>query len=259
MPHATPKFPLSAALLLGALAPGAQAADPALEAAIEDRVETQEVEAAAQASIDTLSADTDALVAEYRQVVAERETLQVYNDQLARLVANQEEELAGFEAEMANAEATQTRLVPLLGRMVGTLKEFVELDLPFLQEERRGRVASLEKLLDDAAVTLPEKYRRIMEAYQVESEYGRTLEAYRGELQENGQRRAVEFLRIGRVALLYAALDGSETGFWDPAAGAWKPLPAGYDDEVLAGLKVARKEAPPELIQVPVTAPGAPE
>ena len=76
--------------------------------------------------------------------------------------------------------------------------------------------------MDRADVTISEKYRRIVEAYQVEMDYGRTIEAYEGELaSEGGDPRTVQFLRVGRVTLLYQTLDGRETGYWDADRKAW--------------------------------------
>ena len=71
--------------------------------------------------------------------------------------------------------------------------------------------------MDRADVTISEKYRRILEAYQIELEYGRTLDAYEGRLGAGADARTVEFVRLGRVTLMYRTLDGSETGYWEPA------------------------------------------
>ena len=67
-----------------------------------------------------------------------------------------------------------------------------------------------------------------MEAYQVETDYGRTIEAYRGPLTLEGTTRTVDFLRVGRVALFYRALDGSLVGHWDREQRAWKQLGRDY-------------------------------
>ena len=85
-------------------------------------------------------------------------------------------------------------------KMLDTLEQFVALDVPFLLEERsEPRRELLEEMMARADVTLSEKYRRIVEAYQVEMDYGRTIEAYEGKLGDGDDARTVQFLRVGRV------------------------------------------------------------
>jgi hypothetical protein len=143
--------------------------------------------------------------------------------------------------------------------MVETLEQFVQLDSPFLVEERAGRVKDLKQLVDLPDVSLAEKYRRIMEAYQVEAEYGRTIEAYTGELPageaNDAKGRTVNFLRVGRMVLLYATLDGGESGYWDAQSKSYKSLPSDFNREIEHGLQIARKEAAPDLLKVPLPAP----
>ena len=130
----------------------------------------------------------------------------------------------------------------------------MELDVPFLLEERKNRVAMLEQAMTRADVTLSEKYRRIIEAYQIEMDYGRTLEAYEGALGEGDDARTVLFLRVGRVALLYQTLDGKETGYWDPDGKRWV-VANEYRHGFKEGIAVAKKLRAPEMLIVPVPAP----
>jgi hypothetical protein len=226
-------------------------ADP-LQSAVDERIDAQHEAAASQQRIDALAEETAQLLGEYRAALAEAESLQVYVAQLERLIDNQDEELASLDRQLQSIETTRRRIVPLMLRMVDVLEGFVALDLPFLPEERGMRIASLKELMDRADVSLAEKFRRVLEAYQVEMDYGRTLEAYRGTLAD---RRTVEFLRVGRVALFYRTLDGSEVGQWDSANSGWMRLPPEYAAPIQQGLRIARKESPPELIRLPVRAP----
>ena len=105
--------------------------------------------------------------------------------------------------------------------------------------------------MDRADVTNAEKYRRIVEAYQIENDYGRTIEAYRGTL-DNG--KTVDFLRVGRIALVYQTLDGEETGVWDQGAQDWVELDDSYRTSIKQGLKIARKQSAPDLIELPLPA-----
>ena len=138
--------------------------------------------------------------------------------------------------------------------MLDTLEQFVDLDVPFLLEERKQRVAMLEAMMPRADVTLSEKYRRILEAYQIELDYGRTLEAYEADLGEGEGARTVRFLRVGRVALLYQTMDGEETGYWDAESRSWL-VDDDYRHAFQEGVTVAKKLRAPEMLRVPLPAP----
>jgi hypothetical protein len=139
--------------------------------------------------------------------------------------------------------------------MLDTLEQFVALDVPFLIEERTNRVETLKKMMTRADVAISEKYRRILEAYQVEMDYGRTIEAYEGQLAAGDSvARTVQFLRVGRVTLLYQTLDGSETGYWDADQKSWV-VGDEYAHGFKEGIAVAKKSRAPEMLIVPVPAP----
>jgi hypothetical protein len=138
--------------------------------------------------------------------------------------------------------------------MVAYLEAFVALDVPFLLEERQLRIADLKQMMARADVTNAEKYRRIMEAYEIENEYGRTIEAYRAAIGNSGETRTVDFLRVGRVALMYQTLEGAEVGAWNQQTREWERLGSDALPGIKRGLRVARKQSAPELIEVAVPA-----
>ena len=149
-----------------------------------------------------------------------------------------------------------TDVLPLMERMISTLDQFVKLDVPFLIEERTKRVETLKDVLGRADVSNSEKYRRILEAYQIEMEYGRTLDSYGGTIGEGDGAKTVEFVRVGRVALMYQTADGNETGYWDKNKKEWV-IDDGYARDVRAALAVAKKTKAPDLLMVAVPAPTA--
>lgn len=229
-----------------------------LENAIDTQVKTDIAAQKSQQQVDNLADETTQMLAEYRNVLAQTESLRAYNDQLDTLVASQKKELDSIALQLKNIETTQRDIVPLMIKMIEVMTQFVELDIPFLPEERKTRVVELQTLMDRADVTLAEKYRRILEAYQVETEYGRTIEAYQAELVNGDTARTVDFLRIGRVSLYYLSLDGMEAGIWDTKSGQWQPLSDDYLQPIAQGLKVALKQLPPDLLVLPVhTVEGA--
>lgn len=226
-----------------------------VDAVIDEQIRIETEARESQIRIAQLDEEATALLGEYRQVVAEADNLETYNEQLADQVESQNEEIAGMLEQLEEIETTSTQVMPMMKRMLDTLEQFVALDMPFLMDERARRVDVLKDIMRRADVTVSEKYRRIVEAYGVEMEYGRTIEAYRDEIVANGMEpRTVDCLRVGRVALMYQTLDGSETGYWDNDAGEWVADDS-YRQAVRDGLRIAKQQAAPDLLVVPVKSP----
>ena len=208
-----------------------------------------------QARVDAVVNQTRSLADQFRQTLREIEGLEVYNRLLERQVARQEEQKEQIRASIDQVTVVQRQIVPLMDRMISGLEQFVALDVPFLAEERHARVDRLKTLLERQDVTVAEKFRRVMEAYQIENEYGRTIENYRGQLEIDGLLRDVEFLRIGRVTLVYQTSDGQRQGVWDQRNGRWVALDSEYRNRIRQALRVARRQIAPELLILPVPAP----
>jgi len=225
-----------------------------VEAALDSRAAANAAAAASQAEIEKVSDDTDKMAAEYRALLKETRALEVYNKQVEALLDSQEKEMESLRGQVEGVTHIGREIMPLMSRMIDGLEQFVALDVPFLPEERRQRVVDLRELMGRADVTISEKYRRLLEAYQIENEFGRTIEAYRGNLDANGGKRTVDYLRIGRVGLLYQTLDGEETGAWDAKAATWMVLPSEYRASVREGLRIARKQVAPNMLYIPVAA-----
>jgi hypothetical protein len=208
--------------------------------------------AQAQQQINRIDDETQRLIDEYRRTISETESLSIYNDQLQAIVTSQENEIASINQQLEGLEATNRDVVPLMIDMATRLGRLVDADMPFRLAERQDRARRLVDMLDDSDITTSEKYRLIIEAYQTEIEYGRTTEAYEGEL-DDGQR--VQFLRIGRTLLFWQSSDGNETGWWNPNTRRYETLDPEYRLPVSDGLAIARNQVAPDLIRLPVPAP----
>jgi hypothetical protein len=189
------------------------------------------------------------MVQEYDNTLRDTDSLKLYLDQLRAQLKSQQDEMASIQAEQNNVASVKVAVLPLMQQMLDTLGQFVNLDLPFLVDERHNRIKQLNDMMPQADVTVAEKFRRIVEAYQIEIDYGRNVDSFAGTL--NG--KAVAFLRIGRVALLYQTPDGKETGYWERDKKGWV-ADNSYADGVKEGLKVARKQTSPDLLIVPIPA-----
>lgn len=222
--------------------------------AVNAQVAVDKDAAASQDRINEIRDKTQDAASKYAQAVAESESMEKYNKQLASQVADQEKEMTSIERQLVEIETTNREVQPLMQQMVDTLQRFVALDVPFLIQERTNRVQSLQDLMPRADVAISEKYRRIIEAYQIELEYGRTLETYAGVLDDGGAQRTVDFVRLGRVSLMYQTLDGTETGYWNAQEKKWV-VDNSYAEAVAEARRVARKDGAPDLLKIPVPAP----
>ena len=209
---------------------------------------------ASQDRVNQLDDETQKLLSEYRKATSDAESYSTYADQLVGQVKSQNDENASINSQLAEVDRTAREVTPLMQKMLDTLAQFVALDVPFLVEERTRRVINLQQMMGRADVTISEKYRRIVEAYQVEMDYGRTIEAYEGKLGGGEGARTVQFLRVGRVSLLYQTLDGKETGYWDAQKKGWT-VDDSYQHSFKQGVAVAKKLSAPEMLIVPVPAP----
>lgn len=226
-----------------------------LKTTMQTQQSTQQASARSQDQVDQVSEQTQTMLNEYLTVTQQTDRLRVYNQQIEKLIRDQEEEKLSIRQQLTDVEVVEKEILPFMIRMVNNLEQFVALDMPFLVEERRNRVLDLKDMMDQSNVTVSEKYRRVMEAYQIETDYGREIEAYRGQLGEGDDVRTVDFLKVGRVLLAYQTTDRQETGFWNKETGQWEQLPDSYRNPITEGLRIARKQAAPELMQLPVSAP----
>ena len=131
--------------------------------------------AASQKNVDKYFDQAQDMLFEYGSVADERESLKSYNDYVASLVADQQKTMDAVQNDINGVDKLRQGVVPLMFKMVESLEQFVQLDLPFNSEVRTNRVNELKNLLNTAEVTLAEKYRLILDAYSIEREYGSAI------------------------------------------------------------------------------------
>ena len=134
-----------------------------------------------QDRIDNVVKQTRSLEDQYKAVLKEIEGLNIYNTLLQRQVDNQKVQMEELTASIDQVEVINRQIVPIMTKMIDGLDQFIALDTPFLLEERQERVQSLRELMERQDVTVAEKFRKVTEAYQIENDYGSTIEAYKGD------------------------------------------------------------------------------
>ena len=209
-----------------------------------------------QEQIDTVSDQTDDLVAEYRQVIAENEQLRTYNNQVRALVRQQEADVALLDSQIDNITLVKRQIMPLIQDMLDTLREFVETDLPFRRDERLARIETLQALMTQPDVAESERYRLVLERYEIEANYGNTIEAWTDEITVNGNEIPVNKVRIGRVTLMAQTTgDNAQSYWWDPEADSWITLDSGYDSAISQAIQMAGGVTQVVLVELPFPAP----
>lgn len=232
----------------------AQDVAPVLDTSRQAAQETER----SQERIDQLDARTQTLLSDFRANLQQLEQLNRYNASQQRQVDVQRREMASLNEDINNIAGLQRAIQPLMEDMVEALEQLVEADMPFLLEERRARVARLRAIMDDPGRSPAMRFRLVVEAYQIENDYGRTIESYRGNIEIGGRSfENVEFLRIGRVALILRTDDDQTLMRFDRASNQWVDLDSAMLPDVRLASRIAREQLPPDLIFIPVTAPRA--
>lgn len=209
-----------------------------------------------QVRINQIDDQISDIVEDYRVTIDLLADLREYNALKRKIIADQDRRIKALRSDILNVADIQRAMPPLINEMINTIDLFISKDLPFLPVERATRVAKLKEDFGKSDVSTAEKYRKALEAFQIENDYGRSIESYEGVLVTEDGERTVNFLKVGRVALYYQTMDKSETGMWDSAAGDWTTdLPSGARDQIDTANAVAKEFMPPDLLLLPLPAP----
>lgn len=230
-----------------------------LGTAVAMETENLKIAQASQTRVDQLSDQARDLLEDFRTVGRQIDDTRIYNAQLSKQIASQREELQRLEESISEVSLIRRQITPLMLEMIDTLDSFVSNDIPFRRDQRMERIEELRGFMDRGDISAAEQFRQILETYQKENEFGRTVENYTGSVMHGGEERQVEFLRIGRIFLGYKAQeqDTDIVGVWNRETGSYEPLDGSYARVIEAGLRFSKKQANPELLVLPVHAPEA--
>jgi len=245
---------LIASAVVGAFMFGGVATATTLAEVTNTGVQSAKASAASQEKINNIYDQSQELLAEYRSLVEQTENLKVYNDHVAALVADQNSSLTSLDKQIGTIEATKQGIVPLMYKMVDTLEAFIKADMPIDQTKRLERIARLRSILSNSAVNTSEMYRVVIEAYQIEKDMGTAIVTYTDKMTVEGKEISVNYVSVGRVALLAQSLDEKQAWMWNKTTNAWEALGEEYLESTKLAVRVAGKQAAPELLKLPVLA-----
>lgn len=139
-------------------------------------------------------------------------------------VAALDQGVAELERRMVESVRLNESLIDTLNAVTTRLETFVEGDLPFLLTERRARIAGVKDALARPDYTGAEKLRRVLEALQVEANYGNVAEVYQEKIVVNEEEIHADMVRVGRVSVYWLTPDGERVGEFDRAQNKWVEL-----------------------------------
>lgn len=195
------------------------------------------------------------LADQYRAINKEIDGLKVYNRLMTAQTEGQKAVLEDISLSVDQVDVINRQIFPLMERMIDGLEQSIALDIPFLLNERTERIEQLKEIIERSDVSVAEKFRKVMEAYQIENDYGSSNEYYVQSLEIEGVPREYNMLRVGRIGLYFQSDDTSVTGWWNAETGQYELLPNRHRNEVRKGIRIARQLIAPELILLPVPAP----
>jgi len=197
---------------------------------------------------------TRSLEDQYRAINKEIDGLKVYNRLMTAQTSGQTATLEDIALSMDQVDVINRQIFPLMERMIDGISQSVSLDVPFLMDERTERVDNLRSIMERSDVSVAEKFRKVMEAYQIENDYGSSVEWYTQSLTLDGATRSFNMLRVGRIGLYFQSDDAKITGRWNNAARNWE-MDDGARSDIRTGLRMAKQLIAPEIIVIPVAAP----
>lgn len=205
-----------------------------------------------QKTVDQWRDDRERLTARYELLQEEIGQLKERDDALQTSVDAARKRLAAKHQQLTETDRITGEITPFLDTLLATLQTVSQEGPPFLVQERQERIDKLETLVNDPAVSVGEKYRRLMEGLLVEAEYGTTTEVYQAHIDLHGQSTLVDIFRLGRLNLFYLTLDRSGCGVFNVAANSWEPLADASLRPLRSVVAMAAKRQPVELVSLPL-------
>lgn len=216
--------------------------------------QTNQVAKNAQQKIDANSDQSFQLQAEVERLQDQVDNLSLYQTHLKKLVASQEAEKVSIDEQLTNIEETRQGVVPLMYHMIDGLQSSLEQGAPVRFASREKRLDELKTLMGRADISDAEKYRRILEAYQIEMDYGSKLGIYEGQIDlSQDDTRQVDLLYVGKVVLLARSKDAQYAWLWSQSQKQWQEVAADQKPDINQAYALANKQQAPSLLHLPLS------
>lgn len=213
---------------------------------------TMDVEKQTQQAKAVWADEASKLSAELEQLEQEIRQSRKHLDKLTSIKILEEKKHGENLRREKEVERLKNELSDFLETVVTRLETHVLADIPFLKWERKKRIAALKELLPDPSETPAEKFRRIFNALQIETEYGITVEVTQDTIMMGDKKVMADLLRIGRLALFSQTIDQKSSAVFDPFEKKWQLLPDTVNQDISDAIAMARLERTVEIVNLPL-------
>ena len=223
-----------------------------LESALNTAKASTSASAASQQRVENLDDEADNAVREYRAVLQQKDNIALFVAQQDIFLQSQKSEIASLRRQLGTVEQIKQGMSPMMLKMAAEIEDAIKGDLPFNLSERLARVDRMKNVLADPDVSPAEQYRQVLNAFKIEVSYGQGIDSYEG-AHPTKPGNVVNFLRFGRVALLYMSKDESEIGRYNLETRSWDALSGADAIALRQAVRISKGEAAPNIVYAPVS------
>lgn len=223
-----------------------------LESALNTAKASTSASAASQQRVERLDDEADTAVREYRAVLQQKDNIALFVAQQDIFLQSQKSEIASLQRQLGTVEQIKQGMSPMMLKMAAEIEDAIKADLPFNLSERLARVDRMKNVLADPDVSPAEQYRQVLNAFKIEVSYGQGIDSYEG-IHPTKPGNVVNFLRFGRVALLYMTKDESEVGRYNLETKSWDALTGADAIALRQAVRISKGEAAPNIVYAPVS------
>ena len=231
-------------------------------------------------------------LAEYQALLAQIQNIKLSIASEEAKLQSQEAEMESLNAQIKAVPAVIENVPAMLQSMYSEIDKVISSDLPFKLTERYDRLAAFQESIAEGSESTPgEQMRRALSIYAIEAGYGSNVESYPGDhpVEElSGTRFAAceadvnssacgldedleellaagntldsikgalldgDYLRYGRLSLVYVHNDGSNAYRYDANEKNWVELRGNRALDARRDVRMAKGESQPALVNAPV-------
>jgi hypothetical protein len=207
---------LLASFVLGAVLLADAQEGKSLSDTVAKTVETQQQ---TQKKQEAWAGEKSDLAARYRAAKAQVDYLEKTKTFEENEVGELDKGIAELSRRMVESAKLKDNLEDSLNVVVNRLDGYIKQDVPFLLDERHARIASVREAIARPEVTAAEKLRRVLEALQVEANYGNTVDVSQERIKVGSDAVSADVIRVGRVCRRSASRWGATQS--PPMSSAW--------------------------------------